>query len=141
MGIVAKGPRDCSKRTEAPGRIPGVNFRELCKGEVPRIPLPRTPVNTLPVNAPNPSGWHHAHGIDPLETNASWLGEEEEVLVSQAEEKNKALIRRFLGGPRRGKPGRTRGAARPRLRRSYPTSRPRARARGLHSATRSGSCR
>jgi len=39
----------------------------LLGAELRRIPLPRTWVNTLPVNAPNPTGWHHAHGVDPLE--------------------------------------------------------------------------
>src|SRR5829696_6222853 len=34
-----------------------------------------TSVNKLPVNAPHPSGWHHAHGVDPLEKNTSWRGE------------------------------------------------------------------
>src|SRR5215217_3674172 len=53
------------------------NFLELRKAEVQlrRIPLPRTTVNKLPVNAPHPSGWHHAHGVDPLEKNTSWRGE------------------------------------------------------------------
>ena len=35
--------------------------------ELPRTPLPGTWVNKLPVNAPNPSGWHHAHDVDPVE--------------------------------------------------------------------------
>jgi hypothetical protein len=32
---------------------------EVSLGDLPRIILPRTLVNKLPVNAPNPSGWHH----------------------------------------------------------------------------------
>src|ERR671916_36210 len=36
--------------------------------------LQGTKVNKLPVDAPNPSGWHHANGLDPLGRNASWLG-------------------------------------------------------------------
>src|SRR5829696_5820769 len=34
-------------------------FGESLTRELLRIPLPRTPVNKLPVNAPQPSGWHH----------------------------------------------------------------------------------
>ncbi len=32
-----------------------------------RMHLPRRLVNKLLVDAPNPSGWHHAHGVDPVE--------------------------------------------------------------------------
>jgi hypothetical protein len=31
-------------------------------------------VNKPPVDAPDPAGWHHAHGADPLEKNAGWQG-------------------------------------------------------------------
>jgi hypothetical protein len=30
-----------------------------------------TSVTKPPVNAPNPSWWHHAHGVDSLDMNAS----------------------------------------------------------------------
>src|SRR5215218_8622983 len=73
----------------------GANFRELRACDLRRRPLPRRWVNTLPVNAPNPSGWHHAHGVDPAGRNAGWPGEEE-AAVSEAQENNKALVRRFL---------------------------------------------
>jgi hypothetical protein len=48
-------------------RILDINFAECPKGEVRRITIPRTTVNKLPVNAPHPSGWHHAHGADPID--------------------------------------------------------------------------
>src|ERR671912_738184 len=62
--------------------------RAISVGE--RILLPRTPVNKLPANAPNPSGWHHAHGVDPLE-NVGWQGGDR-----MSAEENIALVRRFL---------------------------------------------
>jgi hypothetical protein len=37
-----------------------MNFRERRKGEGRRIPLPRTPVNKAPIDAPDPLGWHHS---------------------------------------------------------------------------------
>src|SRR5688572_23462034 len=43
--------------------------------ELPRIPILGTWVNKLPVNAPNPSGWHHAHVADLLEKTR--VGKEE----------------------------------------------------------------
>ncbi len=52
-------------------------------------------MNKLPVNAPNPSGWHHAQGGNPLWGKTRVSKEEEEVPVL-AEEKNKALVRRFF---------------------------------------------
>src|SRR5215217_904847 len=73
----------------------GANFRELRACDLRRTPLPRRWVNTLPVNVPNPSGWHHALGVDPAGRNAGWPGEEE-AAVSEAQENNKALVRRFL---------------------------------------------
>ncbi len=42
------------------------NFGELRQGEVRRIYLLRGWVNKPPVDAPEPSGWHHGHGVDPL---------------------------------------------------------------------------
>ena len=51
--------------------------------------LPHRLVNKLPVHAPDPTGWHHAHVADPL-ANVGWQ-EEENVYVG---EENKALIRR-----------------------------------------------
>src|SRR5215203_2816507 len=65
-------------------------FRETSEN----TPSP-TLVNTLPVNVPNPSGWHHALGVDPAGRNEGWPGEEE-AAVSEAQENNKALVRRFL---------------------------------------------
>src|SRR5215211_1104317 len=69
------------------------NFGESPECELRRIPIPRTRVNRLPVNAPNPSKWHHAHSVD-LVRNVGWHGGE--VSVSEAQEKNKAIVRRFL---------------------------------------------
>src|SRR5688572_24941137 len=43
------------------------NFGESDKGEVPRITLLRASVNKLLVDAPNASGWHHAHSVHPAE--------------------------------------------------------------------------
>jgi len=54
-------------------------------------------VNKPPGNALDASGWHHAHVVDPVdETQVGEEEEEEEALVSGAQEKNKALVRRFL---------------------------------------------
>jgi serine phosphatase RsbU (regulator of sigma subunit)/ketosteroid isomerase-like protein len=52
-------------------------------------------VNKLPVNAPGPAGWHHAWCRPGRETKVG-KEEEEEALVSEVEEKNMALARRFL---------------------------------------------
>jgi hypothetical protein len=62
--------------------------------ELPRIHIPRTWVNKPPINAPDTSGWHHAHGVDPLKKTR--VGKVEEEATVSAEEKNKALVRRFL---------------------------------------------
>src|SRR5215211_1501773 len=35
--------------------------------ELRRISLPGTWVNKPPADAPEAAGWHHAHGVDPLE--------------------------------------------------------------------------
>src|SRR5829696_1174189 len=37
----------------------------------PRILLPRTRVNKPTVYAPDPSGWHHSHGVDLFEKRES----------------------------------------------------------------------
>jgi predicted ester cyclase len=50
---------------------------------------------------PEPSGWHHAHGVDPVEKDVSWLPEED-ALVAEVQEKNKALVRRFVEAQAKG---------------------------------------
>jgi hypothetical protein len=51
-----------------------------------------TLVNKPPVNAPIPSGWHHAHVADPLEKERELARRR----TSMTEEENMALARRFL---------------------------------------------
>src|SRR5215208_4377367 len=62
--------------------------------ELRRIPLPRTRVNKPPVNAPDPTGWHHGC-CRLVGENATWQAEEEEVPMSSAEV-NKALVLRLI---------------------------------------------
>jgi predicted ester cyclase len=57
-------------------------------------------VNKLPVDAPNPYGWHHAHGVDPVEKGE--LARGEEAPLSEAQERNKVLVRRFLEAQAKG---------------------------------------
>jgi hypothetical protein len=64
-----------------------------------RMHSPRRLVDKPSLNAPDPFGWHHAHGVDSSETNARWLGEEETPV--SAEEK-KALVRRRGDAPDNG---------------------------------------
>src|SRR5918997_6719341 len=59
--------------------------------ELPRILLPRTPVNKLPVNAPDSSGWHHGCCCRPLEKPR--VGQRRR--TSMSAEENMALVRRF----------------------------------------------
>src|ERR687897_3845042 len=61
--------------------------------ELRRTPLLRASVNKPLVDAPEPAGWHHAHGADQLEKTR--VCKEEDILMSSAKE-NMALARRFL---------------------------------------------
>src|SRR5215210_9537153 len=71
----------------------GTGLRIMLGHELRRIPLPRTPVNKLPIMRRNPAGGIMLMVCRPgRETR---VGKEVEVPVS-SEEKNKALIRRFL---------------------------------------------
>src|SRR5215217_7116401 len=63
--------------------------------ELRRIPLPRTRVNKPPADVPDPSGWHHTHGVDPLEKRDISQQQRGGSSVS-SEDNNKALARRFL---------------------------------------------
>src|SRR5215207_504231 len=60
--------------------------------EFPRILLPRTPVNKSPFNAPHSSGWHHAHGVNPVEKGE--LAKRRTSMMSAKQ--NMALARRFM---------------------------------------------
>jgi steroid delta-isomerase-like uncharacterized protein len=51
-------------------------------------------VNKLPVDALDPSGWHHGCYYQPL-GRSTGVDKEEEAAVSSAGEKNKAIVRRF----------------------------------------------
>jgi predicted ester cyclase len=51
-------------------------------------------VNRPLINAPNSFGWHHAHGVVPVENRG--LARRREAPVTSAEEENNALARRFL---------------------------------------------
>src|SRR5215203_1053208 len=73
------------------------NFLELRACELRRIHLPRTRVNMPPAYAPDPSGWHHGPGVDPLEERR--LARRR---TSMSAEKNKALVRRFLEAHAKG---------------------------------------
>src|SRR5215211_2767692 len=75
------------------GRSEVAGLRD-CYNGLRRIPLLRTTVNKLPVNVPDPSEWHHGWCRYSRET---LVGEkEEEAPVSSEQEKNKALVRRFV---------------------------------------------
>src|ERR671910_396966 len=50
-------------------------------------------MNEAPADVPEPSRWHHAHGVVPVEKRR--LARRSEALVTSEEEKNKALVRRF----------------------------------------------
>src|SRR5918993_187883 len=50
-------------------------------------------MNEAPADVPEPSRWHHAHGVLPVEKRR--LARRSEALVTSEEEKNKALVRRF----------------------------------------------
>src|SRR5215218_2269093 len=65
----------------------------------PRTLLLGTSVNKPPADAPEPSGWHHAWCRPIGETRA---GKEEEAPVSEAAEKNKALVRRLYDAQTKG---------------------------------------
>jgi hypothetical protein len=41
-------------------------YAESCILTSEKTSFPDTSVNKVPVNAPSPAGWHHAHGADPL---------------------------------------------------------------------------
>ena len=58
------------------------------------VNLPRHLMKKLPVDAPDPAEWHHAHRTNCWR-NASWPGKEAEAPMSSAEE-NMALARRYL---------------------------------------------
>jgi hypothetical protein len=47
------------------------------------------------------SGWHHTHGVS-TRRGETLVGKEEEAAVSSEEEKNKALVRRFLQADAQG---------------------------------------
>jgi serine phosphatase RsbU (regulator of sigma subunit)/predicted ester cyclase len=76
------------------------DFREFYKGEVRRILILGSRVNKPPVNAPDPSGWHHAHGVDP--PKETQVDKEEQAAVSSVAEQNKALVRRFYEAQAKG---------------------------------------
>jgi ketosteroid isomerase-like protein len=52
-------------------------------------------VNKPPVDVQQPGGWHHAHGVKPVDENVGWQEGGSYTVSSEAEE-NKALVRRFL---------------------------------------------
>jgi ketosteroid isomerase-like protein len=56
-------------------------------------------VNRPLINAPISFGWHHAHGVGGSEKT---LVEEDKAPVSEVQEKNKALVRRFLEAQDKG---------------------------------------
>jgi serine phosphatase RsbU (regulator of sigma subunit)/ketosteroid isomerase-like protein len=68
-----------------------MNFVELRQREVPRIPLPRTSVNKLPVMRRNPAGGIMDVVADPLEEHG--LARRR---TSMSAEQNMALARRFM---------------------------------------------
>src|SRR5215203_947066 len=41
-----------------------------CYRELPRTPLLGTCVNKPPADVPEAAGWHHVHGVDPVEKSA-----------------------------------------------------------------------
>jgi predicted ester cyclase len=51
----------------------------------------RASVNKPPVDAPNPVGWHHAHGVNPVEK-----GELAKRKTTMSVEENMSLARRFM---------------------------------------------
>src|SRR5918994_1366592 len=62
---------------------------------LPRTPLLGTWVNRAPADVAHPSRWHHCMGcIGPAREGR--VGEGRESPVSEAEEKNNALVRRFF---------------------------------------------
>src|SRR5215207_2934173 len=73
-----------------------------------RSPLPGTSVNKPPVEAPDPSGWHHGC-CRPL--GKTRVGNEEENFYVRSEEHG--IGPSSYGGPSQGGPGRTRRYAGP----------------------------
>src|SRR5215203_6723663 len=69
-----------------------MNFGELRFGEVRRIPIPRTSVNKPPADVPEAARWHHVWCTPGRESR---VGKDEEEAPVSAEEKNKALVRRY----------------------------------------------
>src|SRR5829696_753096 len=121
-------------------RMLDINFAECPKGEVRRISILGTSVHKPPGNTPVSSGWHHVHGVEPVEK------------VELAREGGHS----FVGGPRakqgpgppplrragQGRPARNEGVAHPPLRQSLDGSWPRrTRLRGLHTEQCRGSWR
>src|SRR5215203_731785 len=64
-----------------------------CYCELPRIPLPRTWVNKPPADVPEAARWHHVWCRPGRESR---VGKDEEEAPVAAEEKNKALVRRYF---------------------------------------------
>ena len=59
------------------------NFRECPKGEVRRIPIPRTPVNKVKKKGHSPVGLDPSHSSRPCRRVSSYLWEELEELRMQ----------------------------------------------------------
>src|SRR5215210_1814827 len=94
------------------------NFRELRKAEVqlPRIYLLGTSVNKSSGNTPDSSGWHHVHGVDPVEKGELASGGGHSFVGGSADEQGTGAP--LLGGTGQGRPGRSEGDDGPPLRRS-----------------------
>src|SRR5215218_10505038 len=83
------------------------NAATLASGDVFRMNSCRTSQNSPSTHlgeqhlsaAPTPLGWHHTHGVGRSEKTRV---EEEKAPVSETQEKNKALVRRFLEAQDKG---------------------------------------
>src|SRR5215213_11173761 len=90
-----------------------------------------TSVNKLPVSAPGPAGWHHAHGVALGRTR---VGKEKSSCVSREEQDlGPQILRGDVEQGQRGRRGRVHGHQLPRARSPFW---PAARSRGLKATER-----
>jgi hypothetical protein len=71
LSLFATHPHHAAIREVTLGDTPWLphrsGFMQVRSCGLSRMYLPRRLVNKLAVDAPESTGWHHAHGVDPVE--------------------------------------------------------------------------